>query len=452
MNFHGSEFNLKLEKTMKKYFVYIASAVLMMAACAKEEVNTPVETPVVGETELITVELNAATKTALDGTNTKWSAGDAVSVNFGGTSIGTLTLVEGNTFSGEITKGKSGAATLTYPAGVTAVPTTQKAVAGSFANGAALLEGKTTIEDLRAGNGTELQNKTALLEFSVAKAGDVTFEVGSTKYTVTGCKTGKTYYACVAPATAKLTARIDGYLSKNTTNNKTFTASKIADLGELPAPAKSTIELRGDAPLSWNSGTQFYKDVDCCVLKNVSLASNQGFKIVNSGKWLQGNIGSGKWAVLKENGNNMTTSTGQYDIYVSNTGKVLKVVSAGSPSPEVIKPESDYMYLLPSDNWLESSAHFVAWLWKDSGSGKVYNFSEHPDVSGLYRVKLNGANKMILFRLPSNITYGDASTTWPGDNTNWHKTGDLSISNKNLYTVVNWHESGSGLSNVTTLL
>ena len=131
-NFLGSGFNLKLEKTMKKYFVYIASAVLMMAACAKEEVNTPVV-----ETELITVELNAATKTVLDGTNTNWSAGDAVSVNFGGTSIGTLKLVEGNTFSGEITKGKSGAATLTYPVGVTAVPTTQKAVAGSFANGAA---------------------------------------------------------------------------------------------------------------------------------------------------------------------------------------------------------------------------------------------------------------------------------------------------------------------------
>ena len=330
-NFLGSEFNLKLEKTMKKYFVYIASAVLMMAACAKEEVNTPVV-----ETELITVELNAATKTVLDGTNTNWSAGDAVSVNFGGTSIGTLKLVEGNTFSGEITKGKSGAATLTYPAGVTAVPTTQKAVAGSFANGAALLEGETTIEDLRAGNDTELQNKTALLEFSVAKAGDVTFEVGSTKYTVTGCKTGKTYYACVAPATAKLTARIDGYLSKNTTNNKTFTASKIAKLGQLPAPVKGTWGIRGDfVNGSWSTDTPMYKDINGSqVLKNVDFGTGKSFKFYNATNgwsgYVEGNNSDNGWKWISGNGGENISASGKVDIYVNDGGWAFKVVPTGT--------------------------------------------------------------------------------------------------------------------------
>ena len=352
MNFHGSEFNLKLEKTMKKYFVYIASAVLMMAACAKEEVNTPVETPVVGETELITVELNAATKTALDGTNTKWSAGDAVSVNFGGTSIGTLKLVEGNTFSGEITKGKSGAATLTYPAGVTAVPTTQKAVAGSFANGAALLEGKTTIEDLRAGNSTELQNKTALLEFSVAKAGDVTFEVGSTKYTVTGCQTGKTYYACVAPATAKLTARIDGYLSKNTTNNKTFTASKIAKLGQLPAPEAFTWGIVGahQSPTTWDiaNPTPLYKVANnVYAVLGVSLKSN-GFKFAVKNDW---NKSFGAW---KDSGSgyfNYTTemakATWYGPLYSNNSNNDQKNIGVS----DFTKKYDIYLYVGSSGDW-----------------------------------------------------------------------------------------------------
>ena len=212
---------------MKKYIIFLAAA-LMFAACAKEEVN------VTGETEFITVELNAATKTQLDGLNTKWSAGDAVSVNINGESIGTLTLVEGSTFSGNITKGKSGKATLTYPAGVTSVPTTQTAVAGSFANGSALLEGDTTIEDLRAGNGATLDNKTALLQFTVAQAGDVKFTVGSTEYTVTGCTSGNTYYACVAPVTNKsLSYTSAGKDGANSKSSVTFEATKVYNLGVL---------------------------------------------------------------------------------------------------------------------------------------------------------------------------------------------------------------------------
>lgn len=286
-NFLGSGFNLKLEKTMKKYFVYIASAVLMMAACAKEDINTPVETPVVGETEFISIELNPATRTILDGTNTNWSAGDAVGVYFSDESIGTLTLVEGSTnkFEGEIESALltgQDKITLKYPADVTAVPTTQVAVAGSFANGAALLEGLVKLKDLRAGEGVTLNNKTALLEFSVAKAGDVTFEVGSTKYTVTGCKTGNTYYACVAPASnVSFVARIGGYLSKKASSNKTFTVGKIADLGVLTEPETCKYGLIG-AHQNWTWGqdklTKLQKvDDNLYAVKNIKLQSN-GFK------------------------------------------------------------------------------------------------------------------------------------------------------------------------------
>ena len=438
-----------MKQTMKKYFIFLASAAMLLAtSCAKEEVNTT------GETELITVQLNPETKTALgaDGTTTTWDADDKVSVTVGGEVVGTLSLVEGSTFSGEITAGLSGDATLKYPADVTAIPEPQAAVNGSFANGAALLEGTTTVEDLRAGKSVELKNKTALLKFTVAQAGEVTFEVGTAKYTVTGCKTGETYYACVEPAeSVNLVARIDGYLSRATSDAVTFTASTVADLEELPAPKESSVELRGDSPLSWENGTKFYEDIDCFVLKNVPLTATQGFKIVSDSKWLQGAVTKDKWAVLKENGENMKLAAGNYDIYISKTAKVISVVSAGSSSPELIKPESDYLYLLPSDNWLESNAHFAAWIWKDSGAGKVYNFTEHKSVTGLYQLKLNGANMMILFRMDPNNKVTDGSTSYPGDD-QWFKSGDLSIGTNNLYTVINWHGTGSGFSKVTTLL
>ena len=233
-NFLGSGFNLKLEKTMKKYFVYIASAVLMMAACAKEEVNTPVETPVVGETELITVELNAATKTSLSGKQTVWSEGDEVSVTVDGKVIGTLALVEGNTFSGEVEAGHEGKALLNYPAGVTAVPTTQVAVAGSFANGAALLKGETTIENLRAGKGAEMSNTTALLQFTVSLSGDVEFITGNGNIKVTNCEAGNTYYACVAPQVEQqLSYKVGSRVGTKERKIVTFEAGKLYKLGTL---------------------------------------------------------------------------------------------------------------------------------------------------------------------------------------------------------------------------
>ena len=250
----------KKKQTMKKIFVLMASAAVLFAACNKmEEVNTPVDTPV--ETEVITIDINPMTNTSLDGKATVWSKGDAVSVTVGDKNIGSLKLVEGSTFSGEVEAGHTGAATLNYPAGVTTVPATQAAVAGSFANGAALLEGTTTMEALRAGEGVELQNKTALLQFTVAQAGDVTFEVGTAKYTVTGCKTGETYYACVAPTTdSALSYTAAGMKGAKSKPSVSFVAGKIYPLGELDVIEDAVIRINnlngwGDLNITIKSGS-----------------------------------------------------------------------------------------------------------------------------------------------------------------------------------------------------
>lgn len=336
---HGNKLNFKHGQTMKKIFILMAAAAVMFAAsCNKmEEVNTPVE-PVV-ETELITIDLNPMTKTSLDGKATVWTEGDEVSVTVGGKNIGSLKLVKGttSTFSGEVEAGKTGAATLNYPAGVTSVPTTQAAVAGSFANGAALLEGTTTMDALRAGEGAQLSNTTALLQFSVAQAGDVTFEVGTTKYTVTGCQTGKTYYACVAPsANVSFTARIGGYLSKQASKNVTFAANKISNLGALPAPEKASWGIRGSfSGASWSSDLAMYKDINNSqVLKNADFGNGAEFKFYNTTNgwsgYVDGNDSGYGWKWISGNGGNNISASGKVDIYVNDSGWAFKIVAAGT--------------------------------------------------------------------------------------------------------------------------
>ena len=456
---------IKTKRKMKKNLFMVAAVALMaLVSCNKEEINNGGVEPQEPQAPSVTVEFTASlgeeeTKTTLDFENKKtlWEETDAISINGQKFTIKEIQEDGKAVFvnAAELPADFAAPFTAIYPYGSDGkVPAAQDAVAGSF-------DPKAVIETATSENHSlSFKNETSLLKFqvpaacnSVSVASDDVLAGDSDKVvTISGdFVAGKDYYVAVLPGTKKnFVVRIDGYLSKNAAS-VTINASTIANMKTLPAAKVSTIELRGDAPLSWDNGAKFYEDIDCYVLKNVSVSANQGFKVVYNNKWLQGKVAKDKWAVLKENGNNMTLAAGTYDIYVSKEAKVLGVVAAGSSSLKVEKPESDYMYLLPSDNWLESNAHFAAWIWKDNGSGKVYNFSEHPNVAGLYRVKLNEGNKMILFRMAPGKTYTDGSSTWPG-NDHWYKTGDLSIGSNNLYTVVNWHANGSGFSKVETLL
>jgi len=316
----------------------MASAAVLFAACNKmEEVNTPVDTPV--ETETITVVLNPVTKTSLGANGTtKWLENDAVDVIHEGNKVGTLTHVGDSKFTGELTTvGLTGEVTLHYPAGVDAVPTTQTAVAGTFADDAAILEGTVDLDVLRAGEGAKLSNTTALLKFTVAQAGDVTFEVGTAKYTVTGCQTGKTYYACVDPASnAAFTARIGGYLSRQASAEVTFTANQVANLGELPAPEKASWGVRGSfAGGSWDTETYMYKDIyGSQVLKNVDFGAGAEFKFYNATNgwsgYVAGNDAGSGWTWISGGSGNNIPASGLVDIYVNDSSWAYKIVSAGT--------------------------------------------------------------------------------------------------------------------------
>lgn len=305
---------------MKKYSMFLAMAALVSAMSCSKEVDSPENVNTAVEKEVITVRLSSpSTKTALEGTKTVWLEGDKVSVTVGDKIIGELELVEEDIFKGEVEAGYDGEATLNYPAGVTAVPAAQEAVAGTFADEAALLEGKMSMDDLRAGKNAELVNTTSLLQFSVAQAGDVTFEVGTAKYTVTGCKTGETYYACVAPASAvNFVARIDGYFSKQASSNVTFSANKIANLESLPAPTKSAWGVVGLGG-NWDNDIAMYNDVDGYVVaKNVNIKSTDEFKLRKDGAWTTSIAGGITAPNTKREAGwvNMTISeAGTYDVY-----------------------------------------------------------------------------------------------------------------------------------------
>jgi hypothetical protein len=322
---------------MKKHFIFFASAALVIAAsCNKAEIDTPVEGAPV-EMELISVQLNPETKTSLSGMETVWSEGDAVSVTVGGENIGTLTLVEGNTFRGEIVAGHDGDAVLNYPAGVTSVPAEQEAVAGTFANGAALLEGTTTVAALRAGEGASLSNKTALLSFSVAVAGDVVFTLGEATYTVKGCKAGETYYACVAPvAGAALSYTVAGADGLKSKAEVTFEAGLVYELGELSVLDASVYGLVGSfqgwdvaKPIAMENSSNGW-----IVAKSVELYKNDEFKFVKDKSW---DVSYGtssitvieegqEFAVQTDNSQNMKVSkNGKFNLYLNPTALKVKV-------------------------------------------------------------------------------------------------------------------------------
>jgi len=346
---------------MKKIFVFMASAALMLAAsCNKMEENTTTEPAV--ETELITIELNPMTKTQLSGTETLWSAGDAVDVLVDGESVGTLTLVKESTFSGELTTvGLTGPATLHYPAGVKEVPATQTAVENSFANGAALLEGETTIDALRAGNGASLQNTTALLQFTSPLKGDVTFTIGSTTYTIQGCEAGKTYYACVDPANSgKLSYTVGIVLGDKEKLDFAPEANKVYPLGTL-ALKESSYSVIGDYN-EWSDDYMYETNIhdNFFVLYGVSFESKGGFKIRKpgtNGAWVNDyNFGSVNENVKTKNSivglyvdggsKNLTVEPGKYDIYFDRAAGRAYVMESGKPYTDADEPTTTPIYSL----------------------------------------------------------------------------------------------------------
>lgn len=385
---------------MKKFFVYMASAAFMFAACNQAEIEAPVEdvnTPV--ETETITVDLNPMTKTSLDGMNTVWSNGDEVRVTVDGKKIGTLKLVEGSTFSGEVEAGHNGEATLNYPANETSVPTTQTAVENSFANGAALLEGTTTMDALRNGEGASLQNKTALLSFSSPIAGKVAFTIGETTYTVEGCAANKTYYVCVDPANSGKLSYTAG-LALGAKEKASFApeANKVYSLGALELKT-STYGLVGDNN-NWTDAYMYETATDnLFVLYNVNFASAGGFKVRKDGVWNDDN-NFGTTTTAKQAANEIVgvytdggskdieVNAGTYDIYFDRLAGQVYIMASGTSHTTAKQPTHGSSYVL--------AGSFTGSNWGDSvvmnySGDNIWTYVQDFAANNEFKVKIKGS-------------------------------------------------------------
>ena len=356
---------------MKKIFVLMASAAVLFAACNKmEEVNTPIDTPV--ETETITVVLNPVTKTSLgENGSTTWSANDAVDVIYDDNKVGTLTHVGDSKFTGELTTvGLTGEVTLHYPAGVDAVPTTQTAVAGSFADDAAILEGTVDLDVLRAGEGATLSNTTALLQFTSPLKGDVAFTIGSTTYTVEGCEADETYYACIDPANSgKLSYTVGIVLGANEKADFAPEANKVYPLGDLTLKESDSFSLSGN-PNSWGT-TKMYETTkdNFFVYYGFNFENQGGFKIRRPGnEWPDDcNFGSSNTDLKSKNkaigvfthgsSADIIVNSGSYDIYFDRLAGQVYIMESGKSYTEATKqtaPENTYYSLIGTidgSNW-----------------------------------------------------------------------------------------------------
>lgn len=423
---------------------------LLAASCAKEEVNDGL----VGEKELITVQLNPETKTALgaEGTTT-WTSGDAVDVIVDGNKVGTLSLVEGSTFSGELTTvGLTGEATLKYPAGVAAVPAEQEAVEGSFANGAALLEGTVDLDVLRAGEGATLANKTALLQFSVAVAGDVVFTLGETTYTVTGCEADKTYYACVAPVeNVALSYTVGMAPGANEKTDFAPAANKVYELGVLATLNKSEWAIVGSPAKfgSWaygNSQYYFYELEDFYVAKDVPFAASDEFKFVKNGSdWRNvSTLTQDTWLSLTNSSTNLTLAAGNYDIYILKNKDQVYVTVSGSPLPEkpaVVEAKANYLYLNPS-MWNVDGARFAAYFFDN---GEKWVSMTDPDGDGIYEVEIQSGYPSVIF---CRMNGGNTTNSWTNK---WNQSGNLEVptNGNNLFTPSAWDNATTTWTKVT---
>ncbi|MBQ8854188.1 MAG: hypothetical protein IJZ67_07790 [Alistipes sp.] len=185
----------------------------------------------------------ADSRTALDGVKTLWSAEDKIEVN--GVEF-TLTQGAGEataTFASNTPLAAAELYTAKYPAGVSAIPTTQKAVAGSFDPQAALAEASGVSAD-----NLLFEHRHALLKLALAAPASKVEVLG---YTLEGAlEAEKVYYIAVAAENYEgLTAKVDGVEVRSSYNTVALENGQILNLGTLPNAAAEAVGIRTAADL-----------------------------------------------------------------------------------------------------------------------------------------------------------------------------------------------------------
>lgn len=448
-------------KMKKILFVVAAVALMAFTACNKEEINTGVET-VAGTVEFV-AGFDAETKTTLSEGKTLWVEGDEISIN--GQIFEIKELVNEGESAVFINKNELPADfaapyVALYPANVTELPAEQTVEAGKV-NSAYMLERAES-----DGYSLSFKNMVSLLKFqvptaceSVAISSDGVLAGSDAKIvTLSGeFEIGKYYYAAVLPGTKdNFNVKVDDYVVKsapsvNIANSSIITMNLPYNVYLHANTSKYNWTSDGARFATWTWGTGVTDSWFNMVAEGhdgvYRLEVPAGYKSLIFCR-MNGNNTTNDWSNKWNQTTNITLNIDNNNhFYIYSESEGVWGDGDGLPTLTAI---ANTIYLKPSANWLEADAHFAAWVWKGSGAGKVYNFTQNARVPALYEITVPaGSTGMILFRLGPSQTYKDGSTTFPGSS--WAKSGDLSIGSNNLYTVVNWLDSSSKFSKISSL-
>ena len=444
----------------KNLFMVAAVALMALVSCNKEEINNGgAETPQPQEPSVL-VEFTASlgdegTKTTLDTTvptspKTVWVETDEISIN--GETFKVKELIDGGTSAkfvnkNELSAGFAAPYTALYPANTTEVPAEQTAYAGKF-DPTAVLETATSDNEFLS-----FKNVTSLLKFQVPvscdevilTSDDVLAGVDAKTVTVNGdMVTGTDYYVAVLPGTkTNFAVKIEDYVVKsaasvNIERSKIITMALPYNVYLHANTSKYNWTSDGARFATWTWGTGVTDSWFDMVPEGhdgvYRLEVPTGYANIIFCR-ANGNVANNDWAnVWNQTADQVIPTNNSNHFYISDA--TTGAWGDKDYTFPVIKPNDGYLYLKPSSEWMQSNAHFVAWAWKDNGSGKAYNFTQHETVPGLYYLNLQGNNKIIIIRMDPKVTITDGSSSWPGDG--WNKSGNLSIGGNNMCTVTGW--------------
>ncbi len=223
-----------------------------------------------------------------------------------------------------------------------------------------------------------------------------------------------------------LTATINGQVIKSK-EGINFVDQMIYNLGEIGEKVPNeTYGIVGGFN-SWNEkspvdmylipGTNVYVRYDVDITPESG--HTEGFKFVKNKAWTNAKgssaVKSGNWTVGNSNGDNITYSTNNVDIYFDASNGTYCILAAGSDMPT---PAKNVLYLIPG-KWDNGWARFAAYFFQD---GKAETWKNMTSVGeGRYVVIApDGYGNVIFCRMNKSATANNWSNKW-------QQTNDLTV-------------------------
>ena len=466
----GNSLTIKTKKEMKKNLFMVAAVALMaMVSCNKEEINNGVQEAAISD--IVFEAETSQTKTTLgeadaDGVRTvSWVVDDAITIN-------------GSTFTAKELKGNKAIFVTTntgfapaetydaiYPA---AAGTSLNAVTisaeqdGTFAK-ASISVAQSETQSLK------FKNLASMLKFQVpATASEVTIEStanlagtfnvtfdnegnpvigqvsnGSKKITLTGSFVINTdYYVAILPGDHQFTVKIDGFLSKASTKTSTVERAKLMNMKKLPLDLIYLVPNSNWAQA--NARFAVYNFKDNTTSKWVDLKSYNGVYACERSALEYSTVIFCRMnpANNTNNWNNKWNQTGDMTLGTQSYCVIPHLLWDGSMvwSDDTTLPfiKDGKFYLVPNDDWKQSSARFAAHFCNGTSTARWISMTAVPVAPGYYEVTkpADENHKNIIF---VRMNPGNQTNNW---NNKWNQTSDLVFTSGNVYEITGWDNSG----------